>query len=136
MSAHLIGAFRNIGRPVSRYRPGDRLLPAVMFRLRLPGDTNAEQPADWTFRVLNTDPESMTADASLPAADTAFWLVSFYRLLRLPSLSIGEVVQAVTDGDSRWLTCEPSGWTYHRAAGRIARLVNGSGAEPPMSPCP
>jgi hypothetical protein len=111
MSAHLIGAFLNTRHPVSGYRPGDRLVPAVMFRLRLPDDTNAEQAADWTFRVLNTDPESMTADAGLPAAETASWLASFYRLLRLPSLSIGDVVQVVTDGVSRWLTCEPSGWT-------------------------
>jgi hypothetical protein len=110
MSTHLIGAFLNTGHPMTGYRPGDRLLPGVMFRLRLPADTNAEQAADWTFRVLNTDPETMTADTGLPAAETALWLVSFYRLLRLPSLSVGDVVQVVSDGNSRWLTCEPSGW--------------------------
>lgn len=110
MSSHLIGVFLNSTPPTSDYRAGDRLLPAVMFRLALPGETNAEQAADWTFRVLNTNPEDLSY-TGWPAADTAFWLMSFYRLLRFRSLSAGDVVQVVTHGDARWLVCEPTGWT-------------------------
>ncbi len=93
------------------FRGDHRLLPAFAFSRHLPQDTAAEDLAEWTFCLFNTDLETLVdADPTLDAA-SAFQLACRYRLQRLRSLSVGDVLRVSTPTAVCWLACDGLGWS-------------------------
>ncbi len=93
------------------FRSEHRILPAFAFSRAMPQDTAAEQLAEWTFCLLNTDANTLVdSDLTLDAA-SAFLLACRYRLQRLGSLSVGDVMRVSTSAAVCWLACDGLGWS-------------------------
>jgi hypothetical protein len=110
MTLYQVAVYHNAEARFLPYRPEDPLMLFFTFARDLPDDTAVEQVADWTFRTFNVDLDVLEDDHAIPGAETAFPLACLYRLLRLRSLSTGDVVSVTADGRTTWLACEPFGW--------------------------
>jgi hypothetical protein len=110
MTLYQVAVHHNTTARFMPFRPQDELTLVFMFARDLPDETTAEQIADWTFHTFNMDLEVLENDFATPGAEVAFPLACVYRLLRLRSLSTGDVVAITVDGRTTWLACEPAGW--------------------------
>lgn len=110
MTLHQVAVYHNTAARCMPHHPEDPLMLVFTFARDLPDDTTAEQVADWTFRTFNADLDVLEDGRAAPGAKSAFLLACLYRLLRLRSLSTGDVVSITTDGRTTWLTCEPVAW--------------------------
>lgn len=105
-----VTVYHNTDGLFTAFRREHHLLPALAFSRAMPHDTTAEQLAEWTFCLFNADPDTLVG--SRPTADTAsaFLIACRYRLQRLRSLSVGDVVQVSTATGACWLACDGLGW--------------------------
>lgn len=110
MTLHQISIYHNTESRFLPYRDGQRLASAVSFACHLPAGTAPEQVADWAFHVFNADLDQLERDRLAPGGELSFLIACVYRLLRLRSLSVGDVIEVATDQGIRWLACERSGW--------------------------
>jgi hypothetical protein len=111
MTLYQVAVYHNTAAWFMPYRPEDPLMLVFTFDRDLPDDNTAEQVADSTSHTFNVDLEVLENDrATPPGAETAFPLACLYRLLRLRSISTGDVVPAIAEGYTTWLACEPFGW--------------------------
>ncbi|WP_435124398.1 hypothetical protein [Micromonospora tulbaghiae] len=110
MPLHQIRIYHNTESRFMPYDDGHWLTGAVSLGRDLPAGTAPEQIADWAFRVFNADLDHLERDRREPGGEISFLIACVYRLLRLRSLSVGDVIAVATDRESRWLACEPFGW--------------------------
>ncbi|GLZ00794.1 hypothetical protein [Actinoplanes sp. NBRC 103695] len=106
-----VTVYHNTDGRFTAFRREHRLLAAFAFSRALPQDATAEQLAEWTFCLCNADLK-MLVDRH-PTIDTAstFLLACRYRLQRVRSLSVGDVVRISTPAAVYWLACDGLGWT-------------------------
>ncbi|MBO4209793.1 hypothetical protein [Micromonospora echinofusca] len=62
--------------------------------------------------MFNTDLDHLETDRTTPAGENDFLIACVYRLLRLRSLSTGDVVAVTANGHTTWLACEFTGWRH------------------------
>ncbi|MEU4243089.1 hypothetical protein [Actinoplanes sp. NPDC026619] len=106
-----VTVFHNAHGRFIPFRGDHRLLSAFAFSRALPQDTVAEQLAEWTFCLFNTDPDTLVDDASTLDTASASQLACRYRLQRLRSPSVGDVVRVSTSTAVCWLACDGLGWS-------------------------
>ncbi|WIN00046.1 hypothetical protein ACTOB_003722 [Actinoplanes oblitus] len=81
----------------------------------LPADTTPEAIADCVYRLFNADLDQLQAArtrADDNSNEMSFLAACSYRLLRLRSLSVGDVIGVTTVENTTWLACEPAGWRH------------------------
>ncbi|WP_428962245.1 hypothetical protein [Micromonospora fluostatini] len=110
MTPHLIGVYHNTESRFFPYEPGHTLTQVFSHWRHLPDPADAEQAADWAYRVFNADLDHLETGRTTPGGETDFLVACAYRLLRLRSLSTGDVVAVTSDGHTTWLACEFTGW--------------------------
>lgn len=106
-----VTVYHNTDGRFTAFRREHRLLPAFAFSRSLPQDTTAEQLAEWTFCLFNADPDMLVDSHPTADAASAFLIACRYRLQRLRSLSVGDVVQVSTATAACWLACDGLGWS-------------------------
>ena len=106
-----VTVYHNANSQFTSFRREHQLLAAFAFSRALPQNTTAEELAEWTFCLFNIDPDLLVD--SCPTLDTAsaFELACRYRLQRLRSLSVGDVVRVSTSTAVCWLACDGLGWS-------------------------
>jgi hypothetical protein len=121
MTMFHVAVYHNANGQFVPYRCDDALTAAFGFSRAMPADTTAEQLAEWTFYLLNTNSD-MFEDTE-PTFDTAsaVLIASRYRLLRLRSLSVGDAVRISTATTVSWLACDHLRWTRIAAPPEPAR---------------
>lgn len=110
MTLHIVAVYHNTDSRFFPYTPGQTLTQVISHWRHLPAAATAEQFADWAFHVCNTDLDHLEADRATPHGEADFLLACTYRLLRLRSLSTGDVVAVTAVGHTTWLACEFVGW--------------------------
>ena len=137
-----VTVFHNADGRFIPFRSDHRLLPAFAFSRHLPQDTVAEHLAEWTFYLFNTDPDTLVdADPTLDAA-SAFQLAYRYRLQRLRSLSVGDVLRVSTSTAVCWLACDDLGWNAITPPSNVHSIAAGhtdttcGGDQPRIKPQP
>ncbi|MFF5085441.1 hypothetical protein ACFY36_51090 [Actinoplanes sp. NPDC000266] len=117
MKLHVITVYHNTSGWFTPYTAGHTLTPVISHHRQLPEGTDPRQIAEWVFHVLNADLDSLEAARSNAGGESAFLLACTYRLMKLRSLAVGDVVAITLDDRTRWLTCDPAAWrTIRRAA--------------------
>jgi hypothetical protein len=106
---HVIAVYHNADNRLLPYEPGQHLTQ-VMSCWRHLTATTAVEVADWAFHVFNADLDQLETNRARPGGETDFLIACVYRLLRLRSLSTGDVVAVTTGGHTSWLACAPVGW--------------------------
>jgi hypothetical protein len=91
------------------YQDGQRLTAVACYWIDAPPG-GADAAADWAYRAFNTDLDQLEASRDQSGGETTFLAACVYRLLRLRSLSIGDVVEIHNRRGSQWLACEPFAW--------------------------
>ncbi|WP_221327024.1 hypothetical protein [Actinoplanes sp. L3-i22] len=113
MTLFFIAVFHNIGTQFFQYEPGHRLTKVISHWRHLPAETSPEQIAEHTYHVLNADLDQLKGDrgGTTHHGEMDFLLACTYRLLRLRSLSTGDVISVLDpNADITWLACEFAGW--------------------------
>ncbi|HEY2671084.1 MAG TPA: hypothetical protein VGJ07_12010 [Rugosimonospora sp.] len=110
MTRYHVRIYHNTQSQFMPYEDGQRLTATVSHWRDLPAGTSAQQIADWAFHVFNADLDHLERDRDKPGGETSFLIACVYRLLRLRSLSVGDVVEVATDRENRWLACDSFGW--------------------------
>ncbi|MFY1700210.1 hypothetical protein ACN28G_00350 [Micromonospora sp. WMMA1923] len=124
MTPHLITLLHNTESRFFPYEPGHALTQVFSHWRHLTAPTTAEQCADWAYHVCNSDLDRLETARTTPGGEVDFLVACAYRLLRLRSLSVGDVVAVTTDGHTTWLACEFTGWRHVDApTGRTGRAL-------------
>ena len=110
MTLYQIRIYHNTESRFLPYQDGHRLTLTLSHWHHRPDSTSPEEIADWAFHTFNADLDRLEHDRTAPGGETAFLLACVYRLLRLRSLSVGDVVQITADTEHWWLACDPVGW--------------------------
>lgn len=106
-----VAVYHNADGRFAPFRREHRLLPVFAFSRALPQDTTAEQLAEWTFCLANIDPGTLVDGCPTLDTASAFLLACRYRLQRLRSLSVGDVVRVSSSTHECWLACDGLGWS-------------------------
>ncbi|MFF5291873.1 hypothetical protein [Paractinoplanes globisporus] len=110
MPLHVITVYHNTSGRFRPYTSADTLREVISHCRELPAIVELEQVAEWLFNLFNADLEALEQARENPGGESGFLLACTYRLLRLRSLSVGDVV-AITAGEhTTWLSCDPAGW--------------------------
>jgi hypothetical protein len=120
MTLHIIAVYHNTESRFFPYEPGHALTQVTSHWRHLPTTTTPEQLADWAFHVFNADLDHLETNRGTPDGEADFLIACTYRLLRLRSVSTGDVIAVTADGDTTWLACEFIGW---RRIGTPANLT-------------
>lgn len=113
MTLYDIAIYHNTDSRFLSYEPGHTLTQVISHRRHLPTSTEPEQIADWAYHVFNADLDQLQAGRGKAASgETDFLLACTYRLLKLRSLSIGDVIAITTEQDTTWLACAVTGWRH------------------------
>ncbi|WP_045740293.1 hypothetical protein [Actinoplanes rectilineatus] len=120
-----VTVYHNAADQFISFRHERQLLAAFAFSRALPQNTTAEQLAEWTFCLLNIDPDTLVD--SCPTLDTAsaFELACRYRRQELRSLSVGDVVRVSTATAVCWLVCDGLGWSAIAAPSNVHAVADG-----------
>ncbi len=111
MTLYLIAVYHNTESRFFAYEPGHTLTQVITHWRHLPAATTPEKIADWAFCTFNADLNHLeAAGRNTPYGEADFLIACTYRLLRLRSLSTGDVIAVTADGRTTWLACEPIGW--------------------------
>jgi hypothetical protein len=110
MTLHIIAVYHNADSRFFPYEPGHTLIQVISCWRHLPAATDPEKSADWAFDVFNTDLDDLEIGRATANGETDFLTACTYRLLRLRSLSTGDVVAVTFEGHTTWLACEFTGW--------------------------
>ena len=120
MTPHLIAVYHNTDNRFFPYEPGHTLTQVISCWRHLPAATDPEQSAEWAYDVFNTDLDDLETGRAAADGETGFVTACIYRLLRLRSLSTGDVVAVTTGGHTTWLACEFTGWRRIDIPGTLA----------------
>ncbi|MFI1996745.1 hypothetical protein [Actinoplanes sp. NPDC020271] len=115
MTLFYIAIYHNADSSFMPYEPGHHLRKVLSHWRHLPAATTPEAVADWAYRVFNADLDQLQASrprAEDNSSEMDFLVVCFYRLLKLRSLSVGDVIGITTMETTTWLACEPAGWRH------------------------
>jgi hypothetical protein len=107
---HVIAVYHNTDSRFFAYEPDHGLTQVISHLRHQPDDTRPEQTADLAFRLFNVDLEHLQTGRAMPSGELDFLIASTYRLMRLRSIAIGDVVAVTIDGRTTWLACDPTGW--------------------------
>ncbi|MBL6280260.1 hypothetical protein JMF97_29275 [Micromonospora fiedleri] len=110
MTLHVIDVYHNADSRFFPYEPGHTLTQVITHWRHLPATAAPEQLADWAFHVFNADLDHLETERATPNGEADFLIACTYRLLRLRSLSTGDVVAVTANGHTTWLACEFVGW--------------------------
>ncbi|GIE90509.1 hypothetical protein [Actinoplanes regularis] len=111
MSLYQVGIYHNTTSTFLPYDSEDLVSLVFTFDLERPDGTSAEQVADWAFRAFNADLDLLESDQRDGNADPmVFPLACLYRLLRLRSVAVGDVLRVACGEQVWWLGCGRSGW--------------------------
>lgn len=121
-----VTVFHNTDGRFRPFRRDHRLVAAFAFSRALPQDTTADQLAEWTFGLLNTDPDKQLGSHPTVGAVSAFLLACRYRQRRLRSLSVGDVVRVSTAAGACWLACDGLGWTAIAPPANVHAATDGA----------
>ncbi|GIE91608.1 hypothetical protein [Actinoplanes regularis] len=108
-----IAVYHNLGTRFLQYQPGHPLTKVISHWRHLPAKTSPEQIADWAYHVFNADLDQLQGLRGRTTNDGEidFLLACTYQLLKLRSLSTGDVVTVFhPDAGATWLACEFAGW--------------------------
>ena len=111
MTLYQITLYHNDQSRFMPYEDGHRLTATVSQWRDLPA-AEPELLGDWAWHVFNADLDHLERTRNRPDGELDFLAACVYRLLRLRSLSVGDVIEVTTDQDHWWLACEPFGWKH------------------------
>jgi hypothetical protein len=110
MSLFQVGVYHNTTSQFMPFTSEDAISLVFTFDLDQPRDTSAEEIAEWAFRAFNADLDMLEDGQRAGADPRLFPLACLYRLLRLRSVSVGDVLRIVCDTTVWWLACGRFGW--------------------------
>ncbi|GAA1843226.1 hypothetical protein [Asanoa iriomotensis] len=111
MSSHRISLYHNLTSPFVPYSDSDWLTGAITFRPLLSAHTSPDAAADWAFNAFNTDRLHLASPHTGPVDAESLLAIKVYRLVRLPSLAVGDVAAVAGPvGEINWLACDLDGW--------------------------
>ncbi|MEV4722528.1 hypothetical protein [Micromonospora humida] len=110
MTLHVIAVYHNTDGRFLPYQPGHTLTQVISHWRHLPDTATPQHTADWIYTLFNVDLDTLEANRAAPHGEADFLIACTYRLLRLRSLSTGDVVAVTARGDTTWLACEFVGW--------------------------
>jgi hypothetical protein len=110
MTLQIIAVFHNTDSRFFPYESGHNLTQVISCWRHLPTATDPEKAADWAFDVFNADLDDLEIGRATADGETDFLTACTYRLMRLRSLSTGDVVAVTIEGRTTWLACEFTGW--------------------------
>ncbi|MFI7208476.1 hypothetical protein [Micromonospora aurantiaca (nom. illeg.)] len=110
MTLHQIRIYHNTESRLTPYEDGHRLTATVSLGRDLPAGIVPEQIGEWAFHVFNVDLDQLERERLAPEWEISFLIGCVYRLLRLRSLSVGDVIELATDRESWWPACDPFRW--------------------------
>lgn len=112
MKLFYIAVYHNTDSRFFPYEPGHALTKVFSHWRHFPAETSPQDIADWAYQVFNADLESLQGRRGYPDGDGEldFLLACTYRLLKLRSLSAGDVLGITTEETSTFLACEFHGW--------------------------
>jgi hypothetical protein len=110
MTLHVITVYHNTSSRFSPYTAGDSLHQVICHCRELPENEELGQVADWLFELFNAELEFLEQARQNAGGESGFLLACTYRLLRLRSLSVGDVVAITVGEHTTWLSCDPTGW--------------------------
>ncbi len=106
-----IAVYHNTDSRFFPYEPGHTLTKVISHWRHLPAETSPEDIADWAYRVFNDDLDSLQGRRGYPGeGELDFLLACTYRLLKLRSVSAGDVLGITTEETTTFLACEFHGW--------------------------
>ncbi|MFY1703025.1 hypothetical protein ACN28G_14980 [Micromonospora sp. WMMA1923] len=110
MPLHVIAVYHNTDSRFLPYEAGQALTQVISHWRHLPDTATAEKTATWIYGLFNIDLDHLENARATPAGEADFLIACTYRLLRLRSVSTGDVVAVTADGHTTWLACEAIGW--------------------------
>ncbi|MFI5489221.1 hypothetical protein [Micromonospora echinaurantiaca] len=112
MTLHVIAVYHNTDSRFFPYEPGHALTQVFSHWRHLPATATPEQTASWIYGLFNVDLDHLETGRATPNGEADFLIACAYRLLRLRSLSTGDVIAVTADGHTTWLACEFIGWMH------------------------
>ncbi|MFI5893807.1 hypothetical protein ACIA5D_27270 [Actinoplanes sp. NPDC051513] len=111
MTLFYIAVYHNADSRFFPYEPGHALIKVISHWRHFPAKTSPEDIADWAYRVFNDDLDSLQGRRGYPdGGELDFLVACTYRLLKLRSLSAGDVLGITTEETTTFLACESNGW--------------------------
>jgi hypothetical protein len=111
MKLFYIAVYHNNDSRFFPYEPGHTLTKVISHWRHFPAETSPEDVADWAYRMFNDDLDSLQGRRGYPdGGELDFLLACTYRLLKLRSLSAGDVLGITTEETTTFLACESVGW--------------------------
>ena len=129
MSRFHVSVYHNDTSAFTPFTSDDLISLVFTFDLDQPQGTSAEEIAAWAFRAFNADLDMLEDEQRAGADPRIFPLACLYRLLRLRSVSIGDVLRLACGTTVWWLACGRTGWDSidepfpHRGQPLTARRV-------------
>jgi hypothetical protein len=111
MTLFYIAVYHNTDSRFFPYEPGHALTKVISHWRDLPAETSPEDVADWAFALFNADLDTLQDRRGYPGGgELDFLLACTYRLLKLRSLSAGDVLGITSEQTTTFLACEFAGW--------------------------
>jgi hypothetical protein len=110
MTLYVIAIYHNTDSKFFPYEPGHALTQVISHWRHLPTAPTPQQLADWAFHVFNADLDQLDSGPAALCGEADFLVACTYRLLRLRSLSTGDVVAVTADEHTTWMACQSTGW--------------------------
>ncbi|MFI1997026.1 hypothetical protein [Actinoplanes sp. NPDC020271] len=112
MTLFYIAVYHNNDSRFFPYEPGHTLTKVISHWRHFPDQTSLEDVGEWAYRVFNDDLDSLQGRRGYPdrGGELDFLLACTYRLLKLRSLSAGDVLGITTEQNTTFLACEFNGW--------------------------
>ena len=109
MALQIIAVYHNTDSRFLPYQPGHTLTQVISHWRHLP-NRHPEKTAHWIYGLFNVDIDDLEANRAAPHGEADFLIACTYRLLRLRSVSTGDVIAVTARGYTTWLACEFIGW--------------------------
>ncbi|WP_434739343.1 hypothetical protein [Micromonospora sp. SH-82] len=110
MTLHVIAVYHNTESRFLPYETGHALTQVISHWRHLPDTATPEKTAAWIYGLFNIGLDPLENGRATPTGEADFLLACTYRLLRLRSVSTGDVVAVTANGHTTWLACEFVGW--------------------------
>lgn len=111
MTLFYIAIYHNTDSRFLPYEPGHALTKVLSHWRHLPAETSPADIAEWAYGVFNDDLGTLQGRRGYPnGGELDFLLACTYRLLKLRSLSAGDVVGITAEQTTTFLACEFDGW--------------------------
>ncbi|MEU8186083.1 hypothetical protein [Micromonospora carbonacea] len=110
MTLHVIAVYHNTESRFLPYEPGHALTQVISYWRRLPASAKPERTASWIYGLFNVDLDQLETCRETLSGEADFLIACTYRLLRLRSMSTGDVIAITANDRTTWLACEFGGW--------------------------